>query len=192
MKLLAALLVVTISTENRGLARTRREQSVNFDLEIDGPLVIDGPVEPIPNPLQRLEELNQLVESHLTQWFHWLPSQESWIRKFRANGERMASSFHRCGNYDEYISRKRRELGSLVIDGPTDDDSDVVIEVESPYDQFDPSKGLEVLVVGYRNWAERYLSGCAGQRKHNHQVRRMNKWDTKLQAHLDNASCKFL
>ena len=110
----------------------------------------------------------------------------------------MAQSFHRCGNYDEYIARKLRELGSdvnidldlgNVIDGPVID-PDPIIEPENPYNGFDPSKGLEVLVIGYRNWAERYLSGCAGQRKHKHQERRMNKWDARLQAHLDNAGGK--
>ena len=89
----------------------------------------------------------------------------------------MAQSFDRCGNYDDFIARK------------TPDDSDD--EVENPH-EFDPSKGIAALARGYRYWSERYLSGCAGQRKHKHHEKRMNKWDRKLQAHLDNAGGKEL
>ena len=107
----------------------------------------------------------------------------------------MARSFDRCGTYitrkKGAVVRKERKKSRKQRAAQTGDDSDEdFVDVESPYDQFDPSKGMEVLVKGYRNWAERYLSNCAGQKKHKHHTKRMGKWDTVLQTHLDEASCK--
>jgi len=132
---------------------------------------------PPGHPVRRLEQLNQDVEHHLTTWFSWLPSQQAWIEKFKANGDRMIESFDRCGTL---LARKKRSVDS-------DEDTEEIVDVESPYDEFNPSQGMAVLVNGYRNWAERYLSNCAGQIKHNHQEQRMGKWDTILHNHLENA-----
>ena len=116
----------------------------------------------------------------------WLPSQQSWINKFQANTDRMIESFNRCGTL---LARKN---GSVVrTQRDAEDPDEEFVDVESPYDQFDPSKGMEVLVKGYRRWAERYLSNCAGQRKHKHHEKRMGKWDTILQAQLKEAGCKL-
>ena len=75
---------------------------------------------PPRHPLQRLERLNQFTEEMLTTWFDFLPSQQAWIRKFRANGDRMKKNFQRdeqrCGHYDENQlphggpARKRRDF----------------------------------------------------------------------------------
>ena len=132
---------------------------------------------PPRHPLQRLERLNEFTEELLTTWFDFLPSQEAWIRKFRVNGERMAKNFQRgeqqCGHYDENQlphggpARKRRDEESI-----------------ERYNREDPVKGVKQLTTGYRKWAERYLSQCSGQKNHRHQIKRMNKWNEKLQAHL--------
>ena len=133
---------------------------------------------PPRHPLQRLERLNQFTEEMLTTWFDFLPSQQAWIRKFRANGDRMKKNFQRdeqrCGHYDENQlphggpARKRRDFD------------------EERYNREDPSEGTKQLTTGYRKWAERYLSQCGGQKNHKHQIKRMDKWNTKLQEHLAN------
>ena len=103
----------------------------------------------------------------------------------------MAKSFDRCGTYIARKQGKSRKQRSAQTGDDSDEDSDEeFVDVESPYDKFDPSKGMEVLVKGYRNWAERYLSNCAGQKKNQIHTQRMGKWDTVLQTHLDEASCK--
>ena len=57
MKLLQFSLLVTIAAE------------FDPDLQVVNITVIDDPPERIPPPLRRLEELNQQVEQHLTDWF---------------------------------------------------------------------------------------------------------------------------
>ena len=81
----------------------------------------------------------------------------------------------RCGFYDEDQlphggpERKRRE-----------DDFD------ERYNREDPAEGTKQITTGFRKWAERYLSQCSGQRNYAHQINRMNKWNSLLQAHLAN------
>ena len=48
----------------------------------------------------------------------------------------------------------------------------------------DPVEGTRQITTGFRKWAERYIGNCGGQRKNQHQVRRMNRWNQKLQQHL--------
>ena len=134
------------------------------------------------HPLHRLEELNQLVEDHLTQWFSWLPSQQAWINKFRTNGNRMVESFYRCGHYDETLVSNEKSIRKR-----RDYENDDLEE----FNQFNASNGMKVLVNGYRKWAERHLFACAGQKKHKHREKRMGSWDDKLQTHLENAGGKY-
>merc|ERR1712039_926075 len=132
---------------------------------------------PPRHPLQRLNRLTEFTEEMLTQWFTWLPSQQSWIQKFANNAERMERNFNRgnqrCGFYDEDQlphggpERKRRDL----------DDVD-------RYNREDPVEGTKQITTGFRKWAERYISQCSGQRQYQHQINRMNKWNSLLQAHL--------
>ena len=132
---------------------------------------------PPRHPLQRLERLGDFTEELLSTWFNFLPSQEAWIKKFKKNGERMATNFarggQRCGHYDEEQSphggpaRERRDEYSI-----------------ERYNREDPSIGVKQLTTGYRKWAERYLSQCSGQKKKQYQINRMNKWNEILQAHL--------
>merc|ERR1712174_131493 len=124
------------------------------------------------------ERLTQFTDEILDDWFQFLPSKDAWKAKFHNNAERMETNFNRgnqrCGHYDENqlphggpAERKRRDL----------DDVD-------RYNREDPSEGIKQLTTGYRKWAERYLSQCSGQMKYQHQIRRMNKWNLKLQEHL--------
>ena len=132
---------------------------------------------PPRHPLERLERLNQFSAELLATWFVFLPSQNAWIRKFRTNGERMARNFQRgeqrCGHYDEDQlphggpARKRRNADQT-----------------ERYNRDDPVEGVKQLTTGYRKWAERYLSQCSGQMRYQHQVKRMNRWNQKLQVHL--------
>ena len=133
---------------------------------------------PPRHPLQRLERLTQFTDEILDAWFQFLPSKDAWKAKFHNNAERMERNFNRgnqrCGHYDENqlphggpAERKRRDL----------DDVD-------RYNREDPSEGIKQLTTGFRKWAERYLSQCSGQRNYQHQINRMNKWNTTLQAHL--------
>ena len=69
----------------------------------------------------------------------WLRSQQSWIDKFEANGDRMIKSFERCGTF---LSREKRSLD-------LDEDTEKIFDVESPYDQFNPDQGIAALVNGY-------------------------------------------
>ena len=134
---------------------------------------------PPRHPLQRLNRLTEFTEELLNNWFTFLPSKDAWVAKFATNAGRMQRNFERgnqrCGFYDEDQlphggpERKRRDL----------DDVD-------RYDREDPTVGVKQLTTGYRKWAERYLSQCSGQRQYQYQVTRMNKWNTKLQAHLTN------
>ena len=133
---------------------------------------------PPRHPLQRLERLTQFTDEILDAWFQFLPSKDAWKAKFHNNAERMETNFsrgnQRCGHYDENqlphggpAERKRRA------------DDDVF-----RYDREDPATGTKQITTGFRKWAERYISACHGQRVYEHQVNRMNKWNTVLQAHL--------
>ena len=135
---------------------------------------------PPRHPLQRLNRLTEFTEEMLNDWFSWLPSKDAWVQKFATNARRMKSNFERgnqrCGHYDHDqlphggpAERKRRDL----------DDVD-------RYNREDPAIGVKQLTTGYRKWAERYLAACSGQRNYQHQIKRMNKWNDALQAHLEN------
>ena len=60
---------------------------------------------PPRHPMQRLNRLTEFSEEILTNHFDFLPSQVSWINKFKKNSERMGRNFERgnqrCGYYDE-------------------------------------------------------------------------------------------
>merc|ERR1712014_477094 len=132
---------------------------------------------PPRHPLQRLAKLTEFSAEILNEWYTFLPSKDSWISKFANNAERMERNFNRgnqrCGYHDEDNlphggpERKRRE----------DDDMD-------RYNREDPVQGTKQITTGFRKWAERYISQCSGQRQYQHQVNRMNKWNSLLQAHL--------
>merc|ERR1712157_426683 len=131
---------------------------------------------PPRHPLQRLARLTEFSAEILNDWYGFLPSKDAWIQKFANNAERMERNFNRgnqrCGFYDENQlphggpERKRREVD------------------EERYNREDPVEGTKQITTGFRKWAERYISQCSGQRQYQHQVNRMNKWNSLLQAHL--------
>merc|ERR1712223_2132631 len=132
---------------------------------------------PPRHPLQRLARLTEFSAEILNDWYGFLPSKDSWIQKFANNAERMERNLNRgnqrCGFYDENQlphggpERKRRDL----------DDVD-------RYNREDPVEGSKQITTGFRKWAEQYISQCSGQRQYQHQINRMNKWNSLLQAHL--------
>ena len=134
---------------------------------------------PPRHPLQRLEKMTILSTRVLNDWFWWLPSKDLWINKFTNNARRMKHNFERgeqrCGYYDEEQlphggpKRKRRSDDELDFERLSKD----------------PRLAIKQITTGYRKWAERYLSQCSGQRRYQHQVKRMNKWNDALQAHFN-------
>ena len=131
---------------------------------------------PPRHPLQRLNRLVEFTEELMNDWFPWLPSQQLWIDKFAINANRMQKNFdrgnQRCGFYDEL---------SLPHGGPERKRRDAEFD---RYDRTDPSVAVKQLTTGFSKWAQRYLAACSGQRIHQYQVKRMAKWNNKLQAHL--------
>ena len=133
---------------------------------------------PPRHPLNRLARLTEFSQIVLTDYFDFLPSQQSWINKFALNAERMERNFQRgeqrCGFYDENQlphggpERKRR--------------SDDELDVERLSNH--PAKAITQITTGFRKWAERYLSQCSGQRNSQYQVNRKTRWNAILQAHF--------
>lgn len=129
------------------------------------------------HPLQRLNTLVAFSQELMDNWYDFLPSQTQWKRKFVTNAARMQRSFargeQRCGVFDpEYKphgtpGRKRR--------------AEEVIR----YNMLDARVGTKEITTGFRKWAERYIADCSGQKNHQYQINRMNKWNEILQAHLD-------
>jgi hypothetical protein len=144
---------------------------------------------PPRHPLQRLARLVEFSHKNLDDWFTFLPSKDAWKSKFTVNAVRMERNFlrgeQRCGFYNQAQlphggpERKRREVDDYDYQYDYSDDG-------LRYDMMDPAKGSKQITTGFRKWAERYLSACFGQRTYDHQVKRMNKWNQKLQAHLLN------
>ena len=126
--------------------------------------------------------MTEFTEEILNQWFTFLPSKDAWIGKFANNAERMARNFNRgnqrCGFYDE---------DQLPHGGPEEDAEERKrrsLDDVDRYDRENPDVGIKQLTTGYRKWAQRYLSACSGQKQYQHQVNRMNKWNSLLQGHL--------
>ena len=143
---------------------------------------------PPRHPLHRLEHLVKFSDELLRNWFSWLPSNHKWILKFAKNAERMKSNFNRgnqrCGYYDkDNLPHGGPELTRKTPDQERERraDDDVF-----RYNRDDPYVGTKQITTGFRKWAERYLSACSGQKTFSYQVKRMNKWNEKLQAHLTN------
>ena len=88
----------------------------------------------------------------------------------------------RCGYYDS-----KPLHGGPAGHDVTRRDADFDLDADNlRYNREDPAVGTKQITTGFRKWAERYLSACSGQKNYNYQVNRMNKWNTKLQAHLAN------
>ena len=73
--------------------------------------------------------------------------------------------------------RKRRSDNDS--DGFTDEYGELL-----RYNKNEPLVGIKQITTGYRKWAERYINECWGQRQHNYQVDRMNRWFKILSDHV--------
>merc|ERR1712176_604282 len=162
--------------------RVRKTKKIFYKMKFSTAVLMGAAVAadkkvPPRHPLQRLARLTEFSAEILNDWYGFLPSKDAWIQKFANNAERMERNFNRgnqrCGFYDENQlphggpERKRRVL----------DDVD-------RYNREDPVEGTKQITTGFRKWAERYISQCSGQRQYQHQINRMNKWNSLLQAHL--------
>ena len=54
------------------------------------------------------------------------------------------------------------------------------------YNRDDPKIGVKQITTGFKKWAMRYIGNCHGQRVNEYQIDRMERWNSKLQEHLDN------
>ena len=146
---------------------------------------------PPRHPLNRLNKLRQFSETIIDyiNYQNVLPSKDAWIRKFANLSERMERNFNRgnqrCGYYNEDQlphggpERKRRE---------DDDDFDWLDSMERGGSErlaSYPLLAIRQTTTGYKKWAQRYLSQCSGQKKHNFIVNRMKKWNRILTLHID-------
>jgi len=133
------------------------------------------------HPLRRLNRLVQFTTELIDEWYGFLPSQEIWMQKIHTNAEKMERYFNRgnerCGYYDEANS---------PFGGPRAQRAAEAAERnELRYNREDPKIGTKQLLAGFEQWAERYLAECSGQsRNYQHQLKRMARWNAKLQDHL--------
>ena len=148
---------------------------------------------PPRHPLQRLNRLVEFSHEFIDSgWFlyqsgNWKTNpgkhnpdnkytgnwNRMWKNKFETNAERMERNFkrgnQRCGFYDENL---------LPHGGPKTDrerrDDDFAIE---RYDKVNVCVGMKQILTGFSKWSTRYLSACSGQKNHQHQVKRMERWE---------------
>lgn len=132
-------------------------------------------------PIRRLNRLVQFTYELIDEWYGFLESKELWIQKIQTNAAQMERAFsrgnERCGFFDEANSpdggpRARRAAEAAEMD-------------ELRYNREDPKIATAQLLSGFEKWAERYLAECSGQpRNYQHQIKRMARWNSKLQDHL--------
>jgi len=155
---------------------------------------------PPRTPVQRLNRLQIFSKEWLNDNLSELPSMENWVSKFEVNAERMLEAYNRehCGFFDASLpfggpdpnpelrpngaprrptDRKRRS--DEEADGFTDEFGELL-----RYNKNEPLVGIKQITTGYRKWAERYINECWGQRKHQYQRKRMNKWFKTLGDHF--------
>ena len=75
------------------------------------------------------------------------------------------------GKPRRFINRKRRSDG----DGFTNEYGELI-----QYNKNEPSVGIEQITTAYKKWAEYYINECWGQRRHQYQAKRMDKWEEAL------------
>ena len=123
---------------------------------------------PPRHPLNRLNKLNKFAREWCTDNLTEKQA-DNWIGKFDRNVGRFERRFENCGFYDENSEhggpRERRE-----------DDDDILPR----YNKDQPLVGIKQITMGFKKWAERYVSGCKLQPET--QVRRSLKWFNQLSA----------
>ena len=61
----------------------------------------------------------------------------------------------------------------------------MLITIYFRYNRQDPETGIREITTGFRKWAFRYIGNCSGQRLNEYQINRMERWNSKLQGHLE-------
>merc|ERR1711990_1227014 len=111
------------------------------------------------DPKDRLDQIVQFSVEVLDNFFADHKRINNWKKKFARNAYRMEKSFFRCGE-------------------------DPVVEAENEWASYDDSNGenaMNDVTTGFSKWATTYISGCGGQKRENHHVKRMKKWNQKFQ-----------
>jgi len=81
-----------------------------------------------------------------------------WKSKFIRSSDRMKNNFERCG----------------TIPPEADVGFDEVYDIENP------CGAIKQLTNGFRNWVNRHMSTCNGQKNHSHHEKRMENWQNLL------------
>ena len=127
---------------------------------------------PIATPTDAIGRLQQLLDLSIHFLDSNFPSSQfynkwksiSWKVKFSQNVKRMEYAFGLCGETD----------------------LDVVPEPEwESYDQSNFANAIDTLTTGFIKWTDIYLENCNGQRNHQHQLKRMNRWNLRLKELFD-------
>jgi len=111
------------------------------------------------DPKDRLDQTVHFSVEVLDKFFADHNRLISWKKKFTKNGERMQKSYQRCGK--DPVVDAEKEWGS--------------------YDETNGAKAMTDVTSGISKWAKTYISGCSGHKRHQHQVKRMKKWNQKFQ-----------
>merc|ERR1712187_591448 len=142
---------------------------------------------PPRHPLQRLKTLVTFSQELMDTWYGFLPSQARWKNKFITNGARMERAFSRGEQICGFFSPETEHGGPAGSDRRRKRDTDTEFgkrDTDERYDSTNPRVATKQITTGFKKWAERYIAACSGQKKHNYQSRRMDKWNNILQAHI--------
>ena len=75
----------------------------------------------------------------------------------------------RCGFYDEHMLPHG---GPDTVRERRDDDLTF-----QRYNRENPCIGIKNILTGFSKWSSRYLASCSGQKKFEHQTKRMERWE---------------
>ena len=134
---------------------------------------------PPKTPEDRIEQLKRHITRLMDDHFSSCNKANVWENKMTKVCNRAYHAFTRlnknddvaCGFFDaDHPSghggpeRKRRAAG----------DDDI------RYSETDAIASIKGITGGMRNWSERYIAACGGQKNHDHIVNHSNKWRAKL------------
>ena len=126
----------------------------------------DGGERKVPprHPIQRLKKLISFSEELMDRKFLWWDRRIKYKETFQRIGNNIEQAFYRCGSYE-------------VGDDEAEEDENVDDQRSTPesrYNKLDPCVAAKQITTGFRKWAERYLDSCAGHKKNQHVVKKMN------------------
>ena len=123
------------------------------------------------HPLQKLRVLVDRSADLLNQSFTELRSKDVWIIKFKKNARRMEIAFrrYRCRGKNERKKRASEENRTEIDE----------LEISE-----DGCRGTKEITQGFKHWTNEYIGKCRGQVQFQHQLKRMTRWNTRLQGFL--------